>query len=279
MTVRITLALGGGGVKCYAQIGVIDALQEAGIEIAGMAASSGGALVAALYASGRGTGEILDIVRGIDIQRLSRHTRADRAALFGLRRWEPVLARLFGTAGIQDLPIPLAFPCVDLRSNREVELTEGLLVDALLAAIAIPGLYPAQPRGEWELIDGGVLTPVPVASARRLSPECPGVAVALIPPYSEWSAHPFPQLMHAIPFLRALHRLRYTQALGQYVRAADLTNRMLAELRMQAEAPDFIIRPAVNHLGLFDKIALEEIVSLGRAAAEKMIPEILACAT
>ncbi len=272
----ITLALGGGGVKCYAQIGVIQTLTEAGITIKGMAATSGGAVIAGLYALGKSPAEIISIIKQFDIQRLSRHTRYDRAALFGLHHWRPALEAVFGRLTFADLAVPLALPTVDVATRQQVVINAGPLVDAILAAAAIPGIYPTQSSAGRELMDGGVLTPVPAALARSLAPALPVVAVALIPPYDDWGAHPFPQLINTVPWLRLLGRLRFTQALANYVSAADLTNRMLAETLLQVDAPDFVIRPAVNHLGLFDKISIEEIVGLGEAASRAALPQILA---
>ena len=73
----LTLALGGGGVKCYAHIGVLQALQALNIEIRGIAATSAGALIAALFASGRTPAEIKEIANNLNFRKLSRITTAE----------------------------------------------------------------------------------------------------------------------------------------------------------------------------------------------------------
>jgi hypothetical protein len=70
-----------------------------------------------------------------------------------------------GDRTFADLKIPCILTAADLNSGREVLLSEGPLVDAILATIAIPGIFPAKRIGDFELVDGGTLDPVPVSAA------------------------------------------------------------------------------------------------------------------
>ncbi len=264
----LTLAFGGGGVKGFAHIGVLRAVRDLDIEVRGIAATSSGAVITALHAAGKDPDEIQEIAAGFNIKALSKSTSKDKRALWGLSRWKRALIDIFGDKRIEDLCIPIAFPLVDLNTNREILLDSGPVVEAVIAAIAIPGIFPPQQQNGQMLIDGGVLNPVPAAAAHALAPGSQTAAVALVPPADEWEKHPFPRLVHSVPLLKILKRLRYTQALSVYVQATDLTNRLLAEYRLQIDAPDFIIRPEVNHLGLFDRIDVSEIVHAGEIAAK-----------
>ena len=268
-----TLALGGGGVKCFAHLGVLNAFESSGLPIEGIAATSAAAVIAALYASGRMPGEIRQIAVELDFKSLSKIRRADRRGLWGLSEWRKKFAALFGSRRIEDLSIPVAFPLVDLDSNREISVTSGPVAEAVTAAVAIPGIFPPQKLNEREVIDGGVLNPVPVGLARSLSPGAMTAAVALVPPVDEWDRHPFPRLVNTVPLFRFLGKLRYTQALGVYVQASDLTNRLLVEYRLRDERPDFVIRPEVNHLGLFDNADTDQIIAAGETAAIKTLTE------
>jgi len=269
----VTLALGGGGVKCFAHIGVLQAIQELNYEVKGIAATSAGALIAALFASGQSPEHIIRMASQFDFKSLSRIHRSERAALWGLARWRRLFKKLFGRTTIESLSIPIAFPLVDLERNTEIVVDSGPVVDAVTAAVAIPGIFPPQRLGNRTVIDGGVLNPIPVNLARSQAPTAISIAVPLVPAIDQWDQHPFPRLINTVPLFRVLGNFRYTQALGVYIHASDLTNRLLAEYRLDKEAPDRIIRPEVNHLGLFDKIDIESVVAAGKTAAMRILQE------
>ncbi len=274
----LTLALGGGGVKCFAHLGVLKKLESEGVPIRGMAATSAAAIIAALYSLGYPIHAIRDLLSGLKISRLIRPGPQERESLFGLRRVREFFDKHFDGIHFQDLKIPLSFPVVDLSANRIRNLHSGPLSEALLAAIAIPGLFPPQYRGSQKLIDGGVLAPVPVSLARALAPGAPVAAVILNPSQDRWDEHPFPQLVRTVPWLRLLARLRFTRALGVYVQACDLTNRLLAEELLEKQGPQVIIRPEVGHLGLFDRVEIDQLVHQGELAAGQGLAQLRAWA-
>jgi len=156
-----------------------------------------------------------------------------------------------------------------------VVLRQGKVVDAVLATIAVPGVFPpAYWRGQV-LVDGGVLDPVPVMVARSLAPGLPVVAVVLSPPLSGWSGSHRPRLFESLPFLaKYFTRLRVAQAFNIFVRSIDIGGAMLTELRLQVEQPDVIIRPAVSHIGLLDKVDVHEVARLGEEAALRALPAV-----
>ncbi|HNB51218.1 MAG TPA: patatin-like phospholipase family protein [Anaerolineales bacterium] len=271
---EITLALGGGGVKCYTQIGVLRALEQEGFRVRGLAGTSAGGIVAALYAAGYSPDEIQQFHERLDMRALLKRAPGEGPGLFGLNRARAAYHQLLGDRTFADLKIPLALTGVDLTTGQTHLLHEGPVLDALMIAVAIPGLFPPTRRGEKVLLDGGALQPIPVAAARALAPECPVVAVALFPPYQEWDQHPFPNLLQSVPILRRIARWRLVEAFSIYVRAMDLSQRMLAELRLETEQPEVIIRPQVNHLGLFDSVKIEEIVQVGEGEARKVLQRI-----
>lgn len=270
---EITLALGGGGVKCYTQIGVLRAVEREGIHVRGLAGTSAGGIVATLYAAGYTPDEIQTFHEGLNMRQLLRHVPGEGPGLFGLHRARETFQKVLGERTFADLPIPLALTSVDLVTGQAHLLIEGSVLEALMIAIAIPGLFPPTPRGEKVLFDGGALHPVPVAAARALVPTLPVVAVALFPPYEEWDRHPFPNLLHSIPLLRWLARWRWVEAFSNYVRAMDISQRMLAELRLETEHPEVIIRPQVDHLGLFDPVSIAEVIRAGEIAAQKALAQ------
>ena len=156
---------------------------------------------------------------------------------------------------------------------------EGRVVDAVLATIAIPGIFPPRQFSNYCLVDGGVLDPVPVALARWLSPATPIVAVCLTPAPDKWTQLPEFRIPATSPIPRPIMeqfaKLRVAQAFQIFYKSIDTTSRMLAELRMQIDKPEVIIRPDVSHFGILDEVKdIHEIVALGEASAEAALPQI-----
>jgi NTE family protein len=163
---RVALALGSGGARGYAHIGVISVLVERGYQIVSVAGSSMGALVGGLHAAGklddyaewaRGLGQV-DVLRFLDpVINAPGAIRANK-----------ILARmtelLDGTL-IEDLPIPYTAVATDLLAGREVWLQSGPVEQAIRASIAIPGLMTPVSDGGRVLADGGLLNPIPVSAA------------------------------------------------------------------------------------------------------------------
>jgi NTE family protein len=156
---KVGLALGGGGVKGYAHIGVLRALDHIGLTVDYLAGSSIGAAVAAVYASGHRPDTIADLMDKVT-EKAFRVTLPTRSLLSnaGLRAG---LIQIGGQTHFEDLPIPLAVVTADIVSGEEIVFHSGLLWPAVLASFAIPGMYPPQRMGARLLVDGGVLNPVP----------------------------------------------------------------------------------------------------------------------
>lgn len=164
---RVALALGAGGARGLAQIGVIEALLARGLQIDAIAGSSCGAVVGGVYAAGK----LEAFSEGM--QKLTRNEflRMLDPALGtgGLFRGDHLVDAMRAVVGdtlIEELPIPFVAVAVDLQRQREVWLRNGPLWQALRASFAIPGLFtPVQVHGR-PLVDGGLLAPLPIAATR-----------------------------------------------------------------------------------------------------------------
>lgn len=165
---RIGLALGSGSARGWAHVGVIRALERAGISADIVCGTSIGALVGAAYAAG-------------EIERLDEWV--------GSLTWQGVMglvdfnvsgglirgARLveffrakFNDQGIANLPKTFACVATELTSGREVWLQSGSVVDAVRASVALPGLLTPVVHEERLLVDGGLVNPVPVSLCRAM---------------------------------------------------------------------------------------------------------------
>jgi len=271
---NISLALGGGGAKGNAHIGVLRILEREGFRVRAIAGTSAGGIVAAAYAAGCSPDEIETYMSGVSQSKLYGRQPGDGPALLGVTGVARSLTELLGERTFDDLRIPCAVTAVDLESSQEVILRQGHVVDALLATIAIPGVFPPK---QWEnhlLADGGVLNPVPVSVARLLAPDLPVVAVVLSPPQQQWADLPPTDILSPHPVLERITRLRVAQAFEIFIRSVDIGSRMLTELRLQVDKPEVIIRPDVGHIGLLEKADVAAIAKIGEQAAEAALPEL-----
>lgn len=164
-TPHVAVALGGGGARGYAHIGVLQLLEERGYDVVTVAGSSMGAVVGGLYAAG-GLDAFADWVRGLthrDVLRLYDVAPSAPGAI----RAERIFARvgdILGTARIEDLPVPFTAVATDLETGEERWLQDGPVAAAVRASAALPGfMTPVSVRGRL-LADGGLVNPLPIAA-------------------------------------------------------------------------------------------------------------------
>ena len=273
----ITLALGGGGAKGHAHVGVIRRLEREGVRVRGVAGTSFGGLIAVLYALGCSPDTIEDMFASVDQTQFYGRAPSDGPSLMGLAGVTRLLEDQIGDRTFADLKLPCVLTAVDLKSGSEVLLSKGRLVDAMLATIAMPGIFPPRYVDGLELVDGGTLDPVPVAPARMLAPRLPVVAVVLtlpmgIPPQS-WSL-PFRRHWGGMILSRILSKMRYASVWDIFSRAQDITARAMTQYRLQVDRPEVIIRPQVYDIDTLDIVDVHEIAKLGEVAAEAALPQL-----
>lgn len=278
---NITLALSGGGVKGFAHIGAIQALEKHGFSIQGIAGTSAGGLVGTLYAAGISPDEMKARLRDINQANLFSHVHGEGPALFGFARVEAILFEILGERSFDDLRIPLAVTATDLNSGLPVVIRQGRLIDAVLATSAVPGIFPARQLDGRRLVDGGIMNPVPVKEARALLPGNPVIAVVLSPALG-WqvkahihSVEDIPLLMTDLPLVyRIAGRLRLAQAFNLFIHSMDLTGQMLLDRQLKLERPDLVIRPDLGPIGLIDRVDIPKLVEAGDQAVMAALPEL-----
>ena len=274
---EITLALGGGGTRGNAHIGVLRRLEKEKFSIRAVAGTSFGGIVAALYAAGHSPDEIEEIFVKVDQSKLYDRKPGDGPSLFGLSAVSLWLDEVLGVRTFADLKIPCALTAVDLNSGLEVTLSEGSVKKAVLSTIAMPGIFPTFQMNGWELVDGGVLNPVPVSVARTLAPGLPVVAVSLCtpiggPPAKSWTM-PLPKLFPR-PLAARFNQSNFARAFEIFVRSVDIGGRAVSEYRLAVDKPAVIIRPVVAGIQTLDKVDVRELARLGEEAVEAVLPEL-----
>jgi NTE family protein len=270
----VCVALGGGGARGLAHIGVLAELERADYRIAALAGTSIGGVMASLYAVGVSPAEMA-VWAEAALSRGLFHFRPSPGALLGIDRIREALSQALCGKSFADVRCPLALTAVDLETGTEVVLTSGDLVEAVLATIALPGIFPPQLAGGGRLVDGGVVDPVPVQPVRALH-RGPVVAVAL-------SARPGSPATTAasplayLPGSGMFSRLRVGQALQVFGRSLEISSRLFTDLRLQLDDPEVIIRPDVAHIGILDAPEADPLIEAGRAAMAGGLPALDRC--
>jgi NTE family protein len=196
--------------------------------------------------------------------------RPEGPALVGIDRIEEWLVGFLGRRTFAELRIPFAVTAADLNSGKEVVIGEGIVAQAVLATIALPGIFPPQLMGDHRLIDGGALDPVPVRPVRALS-SAPVVAAVLSPTRDSWREARSPGLVGMLPVAQVLFRLRPGQAIQVFSDYMELTSRTYVETRLELDRPEVIVRPEVWRVGLFDEPSVADMIRIGERAMEQQL--------
>jgi NTE family protein len=275
------LALGAGGARGFAHVGVIEVLAERGFEVVAVAGSSMGALVGGVTAAGR-LAEFTEwavALKQRDVLRLLD----PKWALPGVLAADRLIDHLDGflaEAMIEDLPIPYTAVATDITSRREVWFQKGMLRSAIRASIAIPGLITPVVADGRVLADGGLLNPVPIEPTAAVPADLT-VAVSLLARRPEHgSAAPIRTTAKRhwrtrLGLSRVAHdevtpELRLSDVL---VSSLDAMQDMIARYRMAGLPPDVHIAVPVTACGVLEFHRAAEMVALGRELATRALDD------
>jgi NTE family protein len=273
----ISLALGGGGIRGVAHIGVLRSLENHGFNVKAIAGTSAGGLVGAVYAAGYSTEEIENTVNNLGSTWVFSRNETGRPALLGIGAISKKLSGILGDRKFDELKIPYAATAVSLRTGKEFILREGKVLDAALATMAIPGVFPSQEIGGSVLVDGGVLDPVPIRLARWMRPDLPVVAVVLHkrPDGGEEIETNFPvTLPGPSSITERLTKLKMVQALQIFTESMEVTGARLTDLGVKLYQPEVLIEPRVGHIGVLQNVDTKELIQAGMEATEEVLTEI-----
>jgi NTE family protein len=272
MKKKVAIALGGGGMRGYAHIGVLRQLEKSDFEIAAIAGTSIGGILGALYACGLSPNEIESLIDDLNMRTLFRIPKGEEPALLGLGGLLDLLKSKIGKRDYSTLSLPFACTAVDLKSGCEIILDTGIITDALQATSAMPGIFPAKVINSLYLVDGGIFDPVPVAVARSLQPGLPVIAVCLTPEIENWDNLPHMDIPKNTPIppaiMETVLQLRLGQALRIFIDSLDVMTNMVAELRLKIEKPDYIIRPEIKQYTMFSNADPHELIMRGEDAVK-----------
>ncbi|MBP7148871.1 MAG: patatin-like phospholipase family protein [Acidobacteria bacterium] len=251
---KIGVALGAGGARGFAQVGVLRVLEQEHIPIHCVAGASVGSLIGALYAD---KASVLDLeFEAIEITREHIFDRSLLSVFSGGfvkgERLEEYLTRRLLHPQIEDMPIRFAAVATDLRSGGTVAFEKGPAAVAVHASCAIPGVFVPVTIGDRVYVDGGVTDPVPADVARRMGAD---VVIAVPIPAG------VPPEPPTTPLAVAYHSVN--------VMAAEIA-------RLRASEADVVITPDVGNVAYDDFDQKKRLIRSGEAAARAALPQIRA---
>ncbi|MEA3287043.1 MAG: patatin-like phospholipase family protein [Candidatus Marinimicrobia bacterium] len=166
----VGLALGAGAAKGFAHVGVLEALEEAGVRIDMIAGSSMGAIIGGGYAAGMTVSELSDVALNsnwLDVLNLLDPIFPTRGFIDG-QKITLYLDDLYGSKAIEDLAIPFAATTVDILNGDLYVINKGSLATATRASSSVPIVFNPLASGNRILVDGGMIDPVPIDVVRSM---------------------------------------------------------------------------------------------------------------
>lgn len=281
---KVGLALGGGGARGLAHLGVLKVLESEGIELHLIAGTSFGAIAGAMYAQHPNADQVrqraCDYLSSESFRRtklffIKKHYEEEKRASFmtnlksylqkgifwgiSLRRSSFIseqdyvahMSRLFDDKGIEETVIPFFAVAADLAHGSEVVLSEGPIRRAIAASCAIPGVFPPIMIGDAQLIDGGWVNQVPVDPLIQKGAD-------------------FVIAIDASEDTGTVREL--TSGLDIVLRASEITRHTLSS--SQLAKADVVIRPDVGQLHWSDFWRSDEAIRKGEEAAREKIEEL-----
>lgn len=289
---RLGLALGGGAARGWAHIGVVRRLVAAGFRPDVIAGTSIGALVGGCLAADK-LDELESFARSLTKRRvlglLDIHLGG--SGLIGGDRLKRLLDEHLREVHIEDLETKFAAIATEYATGHEVWLSSGNLIEAMRASYALPGVFnPVRLGGRW-LMDGALVNPIPVTTARALGADivvCINLNIDLKSRGTTIQSQPSPQLESAAEEARLIAAVEMPSVFRGFVGRADgapglaavmvdafnITQDRIARSRLAGDPPDVMIQPKLGKIGLFEFHRAEEAIRLGEEAAERCLPDI-----
>lgn len=283
---KVALALGAGGARGLAQVGVIEALCARGLDIVAISGASSGALVGGIHAAGK-LGEFR-----AQLERLKRRhflrLLDPVVGQGGLMRGDALVAAMqevVGNPDIETLAIDFTAVAVDLERQREVWLRSGPLWDALRASFAIPGVFTPFMLHGRALVDGGLLAPLPIA-ATRLSDAHRLIAVDM----HDWPRQPAgepadPAQVQGSSSMTGRLGDWFERRIGQdeeeedgnfgiiemMSRSLDTMQAQISRMHLALDPPELVVRIPRDACQFYEFWRAAELIEIGREETEKVL--------
>ncbi|MEB2778945.1 patatin-like phospholipase family protein [Algoriphagus sp. C2-6-M1] len=282
----VSLVLSSGGARGLAHVGVIEELENRGYHIAEIAGCSAGALVGGMYAAGK-MEEFKDWIchlDRLDVFSLMDFTFSSRGFIKGEKVYN-ALKKVIKDCQIEDLGIPFYCNAVDYLSGKEVIFREGSLYAAIRASGSIPTVFQPARFHRHELIDGGVLNPVPLSLLQQTGENMivvvglnAGDSELVIPPKKDAAGKSFMSMPAWVADYRNKMRQYFPEqvkeekpallsSISLMTRSFDLLQDRFSALLIEKYPVEVSIQIARNQAGTLEFHRAEELIAIGREKA------------
>jgi NTE family protein len=273
---KIALALGGGAARGWAHIGVLRALDEAGIEVGMIAGTSIGALVGGCYLAGK-LDELESFARSLTMRRIASllDLTIGGSGLFGGMRLTKRMQEHLEGLTVEGLDRPFVAVAAELNTGHEVWIANGSLITALRASYALPGIFEPVRSNNRTLVDGALVNPVPVSVCR--SYEQPLVVAVNL----HYDLYGRSAVVKHSASLTATEIKRQAEApysrlgmTGVMVQAFNIIQDRISRARLAGDPPDLALHPRLSDIGLSEFHRAGEAIDRGYEEASARLPEI-----
>jgi predicted acylesterase/phospholipase RssA len=290
----IGLALSGSGNRTAYYIGFLEVLSESGIHLDYISASSGGSLVAAAYACGK-LQEFKEIVSGLQKNSFKQFIVKGngKGGLYSLDMVEDELRRITGGLTFEELTTKISFDAVDIENGEKIILCMGDIARAARISCTLPGIFEPVQWGNRTLVDGGLLTTVPLQGLRNFDPDITmainmrGVKFIFSP--SQITMRRVLNIFKRILFVdeigSALHKLFDDETDDEFImenpgiftvlgKSLDLAIAESKKAKIEDLTCDLLISPDIPTLSRTDFMQFSPYYEWGREGAIQFIPQI-----
>lgn len=287
---RIGLALGCGAAKGLAHIGVLKALEEAGIQIDYIAGSSMGALVGAAYAAGIPVDSMEQVALQTDWKDLALMidpALAKPGFIDGDRIERFLTDKFYRELKIEDLPTPFAVTAADISTGQQYIIDRGSLATAVRTSISIPVIFTPQKYEYMYLVDGGLVDPVPIDVVRAMGADFIIAVNVLVPPGRAWEANEKNVLnadeinpckdetwFHIWKTEESKRKRNLRPSLPRIIqRTVMISQAKIAQFQIDLSNPDILIEPDTRDISTWGFRQVREAIDLGYIAAIEAFDE------
>ncbi len=304
----IGLALGSGSARGLAHIGVIHALEEADIKIDLVSGTSIGALIGSVYASDKL--EAFEKVSGdFDWKKIAYFFDVvfPKSGLIDGNKIEEFVREYVHAENIEDLILPFQAVAADINTGEEVILDQGDVIEAVRASISVPGIFTPVRKNGQILVDGGLVNPVPVSTARAMGADfviavdlnhdiVAGKAPQVIKKPVETDDKGFMQTLNRLggdKYQAAMERINLSlqsldnPAINQVrtwlaeeplpnifevlLSSINIMETQITQSRLHLDKPDLLIQPKLGHIRFMEFDQAETIINIGYEEANKQL--------
>lgn len=295
---KIGLALGSGSARGLAHIGVIRAIKDAGIHVDYVAGTSIGALIGAVFASGK-IDSLQDAYLAMDWKKIAYFFDVvfPKSGIIDGKKVADFLREYVHSERIEELPLSFKAIATDYDSGEEVLFETGDIIDAVRASISVPGIFTPVRIDGRVLIDGGLVNPVPVDATRKMGADIV-IAVDLNHEVITGKHHSQQKGQTDEGVLQTLSRLsggRYKAAMERIeerlhsfdniptliqarewlaeeslpnifevlLTSINIMETQITQTRLRIDPPDVLIQPPLGDVRFLEFNRAEEIISIG----------------